>query len=82
MRHGHQGRANVPVYNGTHELFKKIATDSDLYQIELMDMIMCHIYLSSSGYMDVIKSKVQGMAAEYKANKKEYTLYLQSEGYE
>jgi hypothetical protein len=82
MRHGHQGRANVPVYNGTHGLFKKVATDSDLYQIELMDMIMCHIYITGSGNMDDIKVKVKSMAEEYKANKKVYKEYLRSEGYE
>ncbi len=82
MRHGHQGRANVPVYNGTHALFKKVATDSDLYQIELMDMIMCHIFITGSGNMDEIKGKVKGMAEEYQANKKVYKEFLRSGGYE
>lgn len=82
MRHGHQGRANVPVYNGTHRLFKKVATDSDLYQIELMDMIMCHIFITGSGNMDAIHNKVKEMMEEYKANKAEYKKFLRKEGYE
>ena len=82
MRHGHQGRANIPAYNGTHGLFKKVATASDLYQIELMDIIMCHIYLSGSGNMDSVNEKIKKMAEEYKASKGDYKKYLKSQGLE